>query len=159
MQKADSPYGNTLKHMSTNNGDTASVESTLQGIKEEGLHLTNLTQDFASDGNSPMSTQLKLKSNIRVKSMLPKTAVNYHKHSKGLYLNPLNGFPYDFNQEALARSLHILKTYGDIIPLSADNMKPHNNDLPPKQLSSTSASNDDDKPTLRVKSKNRPSFP
>ena len=31
----------------------------------------------------------------RVKSMLPKTATNFHKMKKGLYLNPLKGYPYD----------------------------------------------------------------
>jgi hypothetical protein len=30
-----------------------------------------------------------------MKSMLPKTASNFHKLKKGLYLNPLQGYPYD----------------------------------------------------------------
>ena len=49
--------------------------------------------------------------------MLPKTAVNFHKMKKGLYLNPIKGYPYDIKQEALARSIHILQAYGEIMPL------------------------------------------
>jgi len=45
---------------------------------------------------------------IRIKSMLPKTANNFHKMKKGLYLNPIKGFPYNHKEEALARSLNIL---------------------------------------------------
>ena len=41
-------------------------------------------------------------------SMLPKTAENYMKMKKGLYLNPLKGYPYDMKNEALARSVNIL---------------------------------------------------
>jgi len=53
---------------------------------------------------------------IRIKSMLPKTANNFHKMKKGLYLNPIKGFPYNHKEEALARSLNILQAYGEIIP-------------------------------------------
>lgn len=49
--------------------------------------------------------------------MLPKTATNYHKFKKGLYLNPLKGHPFDFKQEALARSLHLLKNQGEVMHL------------------------------------------
>ncbi len=40
--------------------------------------------------------------------MLPKTATNFSKMKKGLYLNPIKGFPYDVKEEALARSFNIL---------------------------------------------------
>jgi hypothetical protein len=33
--------------------------------------------------------QLSLRAQVRMKSMLPKTASNFHKLKKGLYLNPL----------------------------------------------------------------------
>ena len=52
-------------------------------------------------------------------SMLPKTAENFRKLKKGLYLNPLKGYPYDLKEEAFARSLNILDTYGEIMPLVA----------------------------------------
>ena len=60
---------------------------------------------------------------MRVKSMLPKTASNFHKMKKGLYLNPLIGHPYDLQSEVFFRSINILKAHGDIMPLtSANNM-------------------------------------
>jgi hypothetical protein len=40
--------------------------------------------------------------------MLPRTAENFHKMKKGLYLNPLKGYPYKMKEEALARSFNIL---------------------------------------------------
>jgi len=61
--------------------------------------------------------EASIKTKVRVKSMLPKTAANFFKHKKGLFLNPLKGHPYDHQEEAFARSLHILQTYGDVIPL------------------------------------------
>ena len=48
--------------------------------------------------------------------MLPKTAANFSKMKRGLYLNPVRGFPYDMKEEALARSINILAAYGEIIP-------------------------------------------
>ncbi len=47
---------------------------------------------------------------------MPKTATNFSKMKKGLYLNPLKGYPYNHKDEALARSLNILQAYGEIIP-------------------------------------------
>lgn len=32
---------------------------------------------------------------VRIRSMLPKTAANFHKMKKGLFLNPIKGFPYN----------------------------------------------------------------
>lgn len=49
--------------------------------------------------------------------MLPKTANNFHKLKKGLYLNPLKGHPYNLKEEALARSFNILSAYGEILPM------------------------------------------
>jgi hypothetical protein len=51
--------------------------------------------------------------------MLPKTALNFHKMQKGLYLNPVSGgsgYPYKVKEEALARSFNILQAYGEIMP-------------------------------------------
>jgi hypothetical protein len=48
--------------------------------------------------------------------MLPKTAANFSKMKKGLYLNPVRGYPYNLKEEALARSINILQAYGEIIP-------------------------------------------
>ena len=45
---------------------------------------------------------------VRIKSMLPKTALNYSKMKRGLYLNPIRGYPYNLKEEALARSINIL---------------------------------------------------
>lgn len=42
---------------------------------------------FPNNENS--QNEISMKNKIRVKSMLPKTAVNFHKMKKGLYLNPL----------------------------------------------------------------------
>jgi hypothetical protein len=61
-----------------------------------------------------------------MKSMLPKTASNFHKLKKGLYLNPLQGYPYDLQKETLARSINVLKAHGDILPLSS-NFSPERN--------------------------------
>lgn len=49
--------------------------------------------------------------------MLPKTAFNFHKMKKGLYLNPVKGYPYDVKEEVFARSMNILQAYGEIMPL------------------------------------------
>ncbi len=64
--------------------------------------------------------QGSLRAQVRVKSMLPKTASNFHKMKKGLYLNPLIGHPYDLQSETFLRSINILKAHGDIIPLSSN---------------------------------------
>jgi hypothetical protein len=48
--------------------------------------------------------------------MLPKTAANFSKMKKGLYLNPVRGYPYNFKEEALARSINILQAYHEIMP-------------------------------------------
>lgn len=48
--------------------------------------------------------------------MLPKTANNFFKMKKGLYLNPLMGYPFKVKEEALQRSLNILEAYGEILP-------------------------------------------
>jgi hypothetical protein len=53
---------------------------------------------------------------VRIRSMLPKTATNFHKMKKGLYLNPIKGYPYNLKDEALARSFNILQAYGEILP-------------------------------------------
>ena len=53
---------------------------------------------------------------MRIKSMLPKTAANFHKMKKGLFLNPIKGYPYNLKEEALARSFNILQAYGEIVP-------------------------------------------
>jgi len=37
---------------------------------------------------------LSLENQVRIKSMLPKTADNFFKMKKGLYLNPVIGYPY-----------------------------------------------------------------
>lgn len=54
---------------------------------------------------------------VRIKSMLPKTALNYSKMKRGLYLNPIRGYPYNLKEEALARSINILQAYHEIIPV------------------------------------------
>jgi hypothetical protein len=51
------------------------------------------------NGGKNLSSEINLigiKTRVRVQSMLPITATNYHKYRKGLYLNPLKGHPYDF---------------------------------------------------------------
>ena len=52
--------------------------------------------------------RLSEENQVRIKSMLPKTAANFHKMKKGLFLNPLKGYPYNLKEEALARSFNIL---------------------------------------------------
>ena len=59
------------------------------------------------------------KNQVRMKSMLPKTAENFLKMKKGLYLNPFKACPYDIREDALARSLNILSAYGEIMPIVA----------------------------------------
>lgn len=58
--------------------------------------------------------------------MLPKTAANFSKMKRGLYLNPVRGFPYNIKEEALARSINILQAYGEIIPSLSQSTKKKN---------------------------------
>ena len=62
---------------------------------------------IGGDGGSG-GARLSEENQVRIKSMLPKTAANFHKMKKGLFLNPLKGYPYNLKEEALARSFNIL---------------------------------------------------
>jgi hypothetical protein len=55
------------------------------------------------------------KDQIRARSVLPKTAVNFHKMKKGLYLNSVKNSP--FEDVGMAKSLNILQAYGEIFPM------------------------------------------
>ena len=106
----------------TNNG--GGVDSTL---KQTSTACDDLTSVNPSSTATPLMNQsyqtrnqLSLRAQVRMKSMLPKTASNFHKMKKGLYLNPLQGHPYDLQKETLARSINVLKAHGDIIPLSSN---------------------------------------
>lgn len=70
---------------------------------------------IGGDGGSG-GARLSEENQVRIKSMLPKTAANFHKMKKGLFLNPLKGYPYNVKEEALARSFNILQAYGEIVP-------------------------------------------
>ena len=59
---------------------------------------------------------MSAKNRVRVKSMLPKTAENFIKMKKGLYLHTRKGYSFDIREEGLAKSLHILQAYGEIVP-------------------------------------------
>ena len=47
---------------------------------------------------------------------MPKTAVNFHKLKKGLYLKTTKGIPFSNKEESLAKSFHILQAYGEGLP-------------------------------------------
>ncbi|TNV72866.1 hypothetical protein FGO68_gene12806 [Halteria grandinella] len=115
---------------------------------------------------SQEQSMLGLKAKIRVQSMLPRTATNYHKFKKGLYLNPLKGNQYDISQDALARSMNLLKARGDALPLktvTSGNSKPaptdvasskEEGDQEQQQMTSTQVSNHDS--SLYRNDRNRP---
>ena len=49
--------------------------------------------------------------------MLPKTASNYHKFKKGLYLNQISGISNEDKKDVLERSMDLLRARGNVLPL------------------------------------------
>eukprot|EP00347_Sterkiella_histriomuscorum_P006622 403352063 len=108
--KVTAEFSNTIGHSSMMDKSTTLEMSSMKQIQEEGSSLPEILSTPGQDG------YLSEENQVRIKSMLPKTAANFSKMKRGLYLNPVRGFPYNIKEEALARSINILAAYGEIIP-------------------------------------------
>lgn len=100
--KNGSEFSNTMNFSSNMDKSTTLEYNSMKLIQEEGTSLPNIMSTPGQDG------YISDENYVRIKSMLPKTALNYSKMKRGLYLNPIRGYPYNLKEEALARSINIL---------------------------------------------------